>query len=229
MRCSCGLVVEAVGAVVVRRSFFVALDTTARPLVILTSSQPSYHGRQVMHALLLAVLFAAQPAGGERATPLEIARHNYEVKLEAATKKVNADYVKELQGLLKKAMAKNDAELTEAIMAELKQFKKTKAGTAKKQQTPSIVGEWNMIGGVRFYKPDGASYYANGKIAGKWRLVDSDARKYQLYWFEGGRVRFVDTGTLSEDGNTFRGTNNEGNPVSGTRAIEIKIEDIKDK
>ena len=174
-----------------------------------------------MHALLLAVLFAAQPAGGERATPLEIARHNYEVKLEAATKKVTADYVKELQGLLKKAMAKNDAELTEAIMAELKQFKKTK-GTAKKQQTAGIAGEWNWMTGVRVFKPDGAICYPDGKIVGKWRLVDNNARKYQLYWLEGNRFRFVDTGTLSEDGNTFRGTNNEGSPVSGTRAIEIK-------
>lgn len=79
-----------------------------------------------------------------------------------------------------------------------------------------VVGTWNWIGGQTLI----VSPNQTQSISGKWGANDGiwvRSGGTRTYIFSYSRGKLVDTVTLSTDGNTLAGTNNQGAPVSGTR------------
>lgn len=92
------------------------------------------------------------------------------------------------------------------------------ANSATTKSCNQIVGEWNwFVGGIVGATPEGdlswrQSASAMPVPAGRWRC---EGGTYTLAWSNG----FVDTLQLSADGGTLSGTNQQGTPVSGARAL----------
>lgn len=80
----------------------------------------------------------------------------------------------------------------------------------------AIVGRWRWF--VDGGEVPEVEFLPRGVIKGKpdssWLLVDPQERRYQLVWKS---RTFLDVVTLSQDGNTLRGTNNEGRLIEGRR------------
>jgi len=84
-----------------------------------------------------------------------------------------------------------------------------------------IVGSWQWTKPTQHVHeilPDG-SLLCGGKVEGTWKLVDPDRRLYALRW----RDRWTDSLTLSADGNTLAGTNNEGEVIAAKRALSSPL------
>jgi hypothetical protein len=82
-----------------------------------------------------------------------------------------------------------------------------------------IVGTWKWFVGPQLtIKADHS--FSNGENSGNWELTNAAERKYTLRWDVGA---FVDVVTLSSDGKTLTGTNNDKNKVSGERVGDCSI------
>ena len=78
-----------------------------------------------------------------------------------------------------------------------------------------IVGSWSWFdGGVVTVRSDGTIEHDISGNSGRWECIDPDERTFTLRWERGD---WVDTLTLSVDGNELQGTNNAGMSVSGRR------------
>ncbi len=77
----------------------------------------------------------------------------------------------------------------------------------------SIEGRWRWFnGGIADFKPDGAC-----GVNSYWRAADPARRIFIITW---NNRKWIDTLTLSPDGNRLEGTNQINNRVWGTRIIE---------
>lgn len=81
----------------------------------------------------------------------------------------------------------------------------------------SIVGRWRWVvnGGehpVKMFQPNGE---IKNEPDSSWLCVDPKERRYQFVWANG---RYTDTLTLSADGKSLTGQNNERLSIQGTRA-----------
>ncbi len=83
---------------------------------------------------------------------------------------------------------------------------------------PSVAGTWSWVGGqVLVVLPDHTQkvwWDGNQVNQGTWTMLNSSTRLYQFKYDNGG---WVDTVTLSADGNTLEGSNQQGTPLKGTR------------
>ena len=81
---------------------------------------------------------------------------------------------------------------------------------------PQLAGTWNWVGGQTLVlHPEGTFevYLNGGKInEGHWESLGGD--RYRFFHRNGG---YVDTVTLSADGNSLDGTNNQNRPLHGSR------------
>ena len=78
-----------------------------------------------------------------------------------------------------------------------------------------IVGQWLWIKPTNHEHeilPNG-TLLCGGEAHGTWRPLEPDKRKYELFW----RGRWKDTLTLSPDGNSLVGTNNDGEVIEAKR------------
>lgn len=84
--------------------------------------------------------------------------------------------------------------------------------------TPSVAGTWDWVGGqVLVVLPDQTQkvwWDGNQVNQGTWQILNPATRQYQFKYDNGG---WVDTVTLSADGNTLTGTNQQGTSLRGTR------------
>lgn len=80
----------------------------------------------------------------------------------------------------------------------------------------AIAGTWNWVSGqILVIHPDGAFevFEEGGKVnQGHWENLEG--RRYRLHHRYGG---YIDTVTLSDDGNALDGTNNFGSQLHGSR------------
>ena len=83
-----------------------------------------------------------------------------------------------------------------------------------KAQEPSLAGRWNWGagGGVTELLPDGSGRDARGNSV-QWTVRDAAARTYTLRWSHG----YTDAVTLSPDGKSLAGRNQNGLQFSATR------------
>ncbi len=81
-------------------------------------------------------------------------------------------------------------------------------------QAPSLVGQWNWGagGGITEIRADGTGRDARGNTM-QWSVLNSAERSYTLRWSHG----YTDTVTLSADGSSLSGTNQQGYRCSATR------------
>jgi hypothetical protein len=80
-----------------------------------------------------------------------------------------------------------------------------------------IIGRWLWIKPTEHeYEilPNG-TLICGGAVHGSWRPLDPNKKTYELFW----RDRWTDTLTLSPDGNTLVGTNNEGEVIEAKRDL----------
>ena len=78
-----------------------------------------------------------------------------------------------------------------------------------------IVGQWLWTKPTNHEHeilPNG-TLLCGGELHGTWKPLDPDKRKYELFW----RNRWIDTLTLSPDGNSLVGTNNNGQVIEAKR------------
>lgn len=81
-------------------------------------------------------------------------------------------------------------------------------------QLPPIVGSWRWFnGGVITFDAAGGICDQNSRAAGGW-VYDSGRGVYVLNWYNG---QFIDTLTMSADGQALRGHNQFGIAVSGSK------------
>jgi len=84
--------------------------------------------------------------------------------------------------------------------------------------TPSVVGTWNWVGGQILVVNDNNTqvvWWDNYRVnEGTWEVLNQATRQYRFHYTNGG---WVDTVTLSADGNTLEGTNQQGTYLKGTR------------
>ncbi len=89
------------------------------------------------------------------------------------------------------------------------------AGCTKKSGPDPIVGQW-----VWFNQPivhidaNGDLRLPDKGVFGHWHVVDAAARTYELDWSNG----YVDHVTVSPDGKSLDGANQNGTKVTATRA-----------
>jgi hypothetical protein len=62
---------------------------------------------------------------------------------------------------------------------------------------------------------------AGARVAGFWRVLDKEKRKYLLHWKDPWN-EFMDVLVLSEDGNYLKGTNESGKIIEGKRVRPLK-------
>lgn len=84
--------------------------------------------------------------------------------------------------------------------------------------TPSVTGTWDWVGGQILVVHPGYTqkvwWHGNQVNQGTWQIMNPATRLYQFKYDNGG---WVDTVTLSADGNTLEGSNQQGTPLKGTR------------
>ncbi len=82
-------------------------------------------------------------------------------------------------------------------------------------QSDPIVGQWLWTKPTN-HKHDilpNGTVLCGGEVHGSWRPLDPDKKKYEVFW----RDRWTDTLTLSPDGNSLVGTNNDGETIEAKR------------
>lgn len=87
-----------------------------------------------------------------------------------------------------------------------------------------IVGEWTWFnGGVVTISSDGTMRHDLSGDSGTWHRTDAIQGTFTLTWTKGG---WVDTLTLSSDGQSLEGTNNVGMSVSGRKLTPEAKEEV---
>ena len=77
-----------------------------------------------------------------------------------------------------------------------------------------IIGTWSWFTGETVeIRPDGT--FSSEKNRGNWELSDQYSRQYTLRWEVG---EWIDSLTLSNDGDSLSGQNQYGTTVTGTRS-----------
>lgn len=88
--------------------------------------------------------------------------------------------------------------------------KNSKTPNAKKT-TNSFTGCWNWSNGAHIMiNPDGSAL--NGVVAASWQPIDARQGHYQINW-----PSFIDTLSITDNGNKLTGSNNIGFPISAIR------------
>jgi hypothetical protein len=89
------------------------------------------------------------------------------------------------------------------------------AGCAKKSATDPIAGQWVWFNNpIVYIDANGDLRLADKGISGHWHVIDPSARTYELDWTSG----YIDHLTLSPDGKSLDGTNQNGTHVTAKRA-----------
>jgi len=86
----------------------------------------------------------------------------------------------------------------------------------------AIVGNWNWVGGqtLQIYSDGSLRVYHGGSQINQGRWVNLSGRQYRLTHNSGG---YIDTVTLSPDGNILDGKNNSGTQLHGTRQARAAV------
>jgi len=88
---------------------------------------------------------------------------------------------------------------------------KAKPAAPKKKSGRALVGCWKWSNGA-YIVVDANGRVQNGAIAATWKAKDAASGRYTITW-----PSFIDTLSLSADGDTLTGASNYGFPVSATR------------
>jgi hypothetical protein len=82
----------------------------------------------------------------------------------------------------------------------------------------SVVGNWAWFNGVKVTINNGGGCTASNGNTGTWTYKDKNKGVIVISWTEGGKAgKWIDTLTLSEDGERLEGKNQDGTPVSAEK------------
>ncbi|MEZ4406641.1 MAG: mannan-binding lectin [Polyangiales bacterium] len=80
--------------------------------------------------------------------------------------------------------------------------------------TLPVAGTWSWFNRTTVTLNADGTGRATNNFTARWRVLDAAARRVEINWNNG---QYVDTLTLSEDGRSISGTNQNGLRVSGTK------------
>jgi hypothetical protein len=80
-----------------------------------------------------------------------------------------------------------------------------------------IVGTWSWFNKATVIVGPGGALSSNQGFSGTWRCTDPAKRTFDFNWTQGPTGPWFDKLTLSADGRSLVGRNQENNPISATK------------